>query len=227
MASVALAAGLGAASVLATPAAGTPSAGTATGAATARTAPEFTATVSRLTRAERAAMKPDVWRRGCPVSLRSLRAVRVTRWTFRGTVATGTLVVHRSVADDAVVVMASLFDIGFPIRRMRPIEAYRGSDFASIEADNTSAFNCRFVDGTRRWSQHAYGRSIDLNPLENPYVSRGRTSHTASVPYVRRRPARPGMIVKGGAALRAFESAGWEWGGRWRPDRDYQHFTAP
>ena len=40
-----------------------------------------------------------------------------------------------------------------------------------MRADNTSAFNCRYVAGTTRWSQHAYGRAIDLNPVENPYVS--------------------------------------------------------
>ena len=58
---------------------------------------------------------------------------------------------------------------------MVPIEAYGGDDFRSIEADNTSAFNCRPATGSSNWSEHAYGRAIDLDPLENPYVSGGRT----------------------------------------------------
>ena len=78
----------------------------------------------------------------------------------------------------------ALYRARFPIRRMRPIQAYGGDDFASIEADNTSAFNCRAATGSSRWSEHAYGRAIDIDPIENPYVSGGRTSHPASVPYL-------------------------------------------
>ena len=97
----------------------------------------------------------------------------------------------------------------------------------SIEADNTSAFNCRTVEGTTRWSEHAYGRAIDLNPIENPYVaSDGTTSHRASRPYLRRSPYRPGMAVAGGAVVRAFDAVGWSWGGRWSGVKDYQHFSA-
>ena len=108
-----------------------------------------------------------------------------------------------------------------------PVDAYGGSDFRSIEADNTSAFNCRYVDGTTRWSEHAYGRAIDLNPIENPYVTAGgTTSHRASRSFLRRTPYRPGMAVDGGAVVRAFDAVGWGWGGRWSGDRDYQHFSA-
>jgi hypothetical protein len=110
---------------------------------------------------------------------------------------------------------------------MEPVDAYGASDFRSIEADNTSAFNCRYVDGTTRWSEHAYGRAIDVNPIENPYVtSSGTTSHPASAPYLRRTPYRAGMAVEGGALVRAFAAAGFGWGGRWSGAKDYQHFSA-
>ena len=167
------------------------------------------------------------WRPGCPVPLSDLRLVRATHRGFDGRVRTGRLVVHRDVARDVVGVLRRLYAADFPIRRMVPVDAFGGSDFRSIEADNTSAFNCRFVDGTTRWSEHAYGRAIDLNPIENPYVtSRGTTSHRASVPYLRRTPYRPGMAVEGGVAVRAFEAAAWSWGGRWSGAKDYQHFSA-
>jgi hypothetical protein len=109
---------------------------------------------------------------------------------------------------------------------MVPIEAYGGSDFRSIEADNTSAFNCRSATGSSRWSEHAYGRAIDVNPIENPYVEGGRTSHEASVPYLDRSRPRRGMAVEGGALVRAFDRVGWGWGGRWSGAKDYQHFSA-
>jgi len=167
------------------------------------------------------------WRSGCPVPLRDLRVVRATHHGFDGRDRVGTLIVHRDVATRVLAVLRRLYADGFPIRRMTPVDAYGGSDFRSIEADNTSAFNCRYVDGTTRYSEHAYGRAIDVNPIENPYVgSSGTTSHAASRPYVRRTPFRPGMAVEGHALVRAFDAAGWGWGGRWSGARDYQHFSA-
>ncbi len=167
------------------------------------------------------------WRPGCPVPLRDLRVVTASYRGFDARAHTGRVVVHRDVARGVLVVLRRLYAAGFPIRRMIPVDAYGGSDFRSIEADNTSAFNCRYVDGTTRWSEHAYGRAIDLNPIENPYVTAaGTTSHAASRPYLRRSPYRAGMAVEDGTVVRAFEAAGWSWGGDWSGDKDYQHFSA-
>ena len=166
------------------------------------------------------------WRPSCPVALRDLRVLTMTYRGFDGHAHTGTLVVHRDVARAVVGAFRELYSSGVPVRRMVPVDAYGGSDFRSIEADNTSAFNCRYVDGTTRWSEHAYGRAIDINPIENPYVSGGRTSHAASRPYLDRSRRRPGMAVEGGALVRAFDRIGWGWGGRWSGAKDYQHFSA-
>ena len=167
------------------------------------------------------------WRRGCPVLLSELRVVTVTHHGFDGADYEGTLIVNSDVAPAILRVLRRLYGEGFPIRRMAPVDAYGGSDYRSIEADNTSAFNCRFVDGTRRYSEHAYGRAVDINPIENPYVTTaGTTSHRASRPYVRRLPFRPGMAAEGRALVRAFDAIGWEWGGRWSGAGDYQHFSA-
>jgi hypothetical protein len=195
-------------------------------AAAAPALPEFRAAVRAVSPAERAAMTPSVWRPGCPVGLSSLRHVSLPFVGFDGAPRRGALVVHHSAARDVVAVFGRLYRERFPLRRLRPIQAYGGDDFASIEADNTSAFNCRAATGSSRWSEHAYGRAIDVNPLENPYVSGGRTSHRGSVPYLDRSPARPGMAVEGGVLVRAFDAAGWGWGGRWSSIKDYQHFSA-
>ena len=187
----------------------------------------FRATVTPLPASLRETMTGVSWRPGCPVGLDELRLVRASHWGFDGRVHTGRIVVHRDVAQDVAGVLRRLYAARFPIRRMIPVDAYGGSDFRSIEADNTSAFNCRPVEGTSRWSEHAYGRAIDLNPIENPYVyADGTSSHRASRPYLRRAPYRPGMAVEGGAVVRAFDAVGWGWGGRWSGDRDYQHFSA-
>jgi D-alanyl-D-alanine carboxypeptidase len=166
------------------------------------------------------------WRPGCPVSLRDLRLLTMSYWGFDGRVHQGRLVAHRDVARQLVGVFRRLYAARFPIRRLVVVDVYGGSDFRSIEADNTSAFNCRHVDGTTRWSEHAYGRAIDVNPIENPYVSGGTTSHGESRPYLDRSRRRPGMAYEGGALVRAFDAAGWGWGGRWSGAKDYQHFSA-
>ena len=167
------------------------------------------------------------WRPGCPVALRDLRVVTATHRGFDGRDRTGRLIVHRDVSAKMLAVLRRLYADGFPIRRMVPIDAYAANDFRSIEADNTSAFNCRFVDGTTRYSEHAYGRAVDVNPIENPYVTwAGTTSHPSSRPYVRRTPFRPGMAAERRALVRAFDAIGWGWGGRWSGVKDYQHFSA-
>jgi len=189
--------------------------------------PQFRGSVSALSPAVRESMIGVSWKPGCPVGLDDLRLVRARYLGFDGRARTGRIVVHRDVATEVLAVLRRLYAARFPIRRLAPVDAYGGSDFRSIEADNTSAFNCRYVDGTSRWSEHAYGRAVDLNPIENPYVtSAGTTSHRASRPYLRRAPYRLGMAVEGGTVVRAFDAVGWGWGGRWSGDRDYQHFSA-
>jgi D-alanyl-D-alanine carboxypeptidase len=186
----------------------------------------FRGTISRIDVAQAKRMTGVSWRPSCPVHLRDLRLLRLSHRRFDGKVVTGRLIVHADVARDVVSAFRRLYAAGFPIRRMVPVDAYGASDFRSIEADNTSAFNCRYVEGTTRWSEHAYGRALDINPIENPYVSGGRTSHPASEPYLNRTRRRPGMAFEGSALVRAFDAIGWGWGGRWSSVKDYQHFSA-
>jgi hypothetical protein len=187
-------------------------------------APRFDASISRVARSD----LPHSYRQGCPVGPSQLRAVRVRHWGFDRRVHVGTLVVHASVAHSVVSVFRELYATRFPIRRMRPIDVYRGSDPASMAADNTSAFNCRyaFAAGPRRWSAHAYGKAIDVNPVENPYLDRGVVRPPAGRRYLDRSRVRPGMAVGGGPLVRAFQRIGWSWGGRWTASPDYQHFSS-
>jgi hypothetical protein len=186
----------------------------------------FRGEIRRIDAAQAQRMAGVSWRIGCPVPLRNLRLLTLSHWGFDGRVRAGRLIAHEDVARDVLGVFRRLHAARFPIRRIVLVDAYGGSDFRSIEADNTSAFNCRYVDGTKRWSEHAYGRAIDVNPIENPYVSDGRTSHSASTPYLDRLRHRPGMAYGGGVLVRAFDKIGWGWGGRWTSVKDYQHFSA-
>jgi poly-gamma-glutamate synthesis protein (capsule biosynthesis protein) len=188
--------------------------------------PPFDPSVSEIDADLRDRMTGRSWRPGCPVGLGDLRLLKLRHWTMGDRdVHRGELVVHRGRADEVVRAMHSLFAKRYPIRRMKLIDAYGADDHRSMNADNTSAFNCRFVAGTSRWSQHAFGRALDLNPVENPYVSGSHVSPPAGRRY-RSRPRRPGVIHAGDATVRAFRRVGWEWGGSWPGTKDYQHFSA-
>jgi hypothetical protein len=186
--------------------------------------PPFAASIARVTAAE----IRWSWRPGCPVGPAQLRRVRLAYWGFDGRRHLGALVVRDRVAPQVVVVFRRLYRARFPIRRLEPVDAYRGSDPRSMAADNTSAFNCRYAvaPGPRRWSVHAYGEAVDVNPVENPYLEGGRVRPAAGRRFLDRSQARPGMAVAGGTLVAAFAAAGWQWGGRWTGSPDWQHFSA-
>ena len=194
-------------------------------AAAAVLSPGFHATVQPIPAAVRAEMTGVSWHTGCPVPFSGLRLLTLTYRGFDGHAHTGRLVANADAATALVGVFRRLYAARFPIRRMQPVDAYGGDDFRSIEADNTSAFNCRAATGSSNWSQHAYGRAIDVNPIENPYVSGGASSHPASRAYLDRSRRRPGMAYAGGALVESFRAAGWGWGGTWSGIKDYQHFS--
>jgi hypothetical protein len=154
--------------------------------------------------------------------------VAVRYWGFDDQHHAGTVVVNAAVATAVAGIFARLDEARFPIRRVEPIDAYGGEDERSLDADNTAAFNCRRVVGAGpvRWSVHAYGEAIDVNPVENPYIEGGVVHPKGGDRYVARSPVRPGMAVAGGDLVRAFAASSWQWGGRWSASPDYQHFSA-
>ncbi len=152
------------------------------------------------------------WRAGCPVPLSDLRLLTVSIYGFDGRVRDGQLIVNRDVAGP----LRSVFRQPWP-----------------EDGDVSGSFHCREAvpspcaggRGTGSWSQHAYGRAVDLNPIENPYFGCGRVHDPRSRPFVKRTPLRRGMVTP--AVVRAFRSIGWGWGGDWsRGTKDWMHFSA-
>lgn len=174
------------------------------------------------------------YRAGCPVRPAGLRRITVNRFTYSGTVARGSLVVSAGAVRHLREVFQRAFDARFPLRSMRPADAfYAGgrrtptqSDLAAMRADNTSAFNCRPVTGNPfRVSQHSYGNAIDINTVRNPYVVGSRVFPSFARTYLDRRNVRTGMITSGSVIASTMRGNGWPWGARWS-DPDYQHFSA-
>jgi hypothetical protein len=198
---------------------------TTTTATTTEPPPRFEALVQEID-ADIEVRMARSWRVGCPVPLGDLRLLELTYYDFEGEVQLGELVVHQDQVDAMLSVFERLFDIEYPIEQMRLVDEFDADDMLSMQANNTSAFNCRVVSGTNRWSQHAYGRAIDVNPLINPWVRGERVSPPEGAIYVDRSQDAPGLIRGGDEVVAAFAAVGWSWGGDWAASKDYQHFSA-
>lgn len=185
------------------------------------TVPPFQSAISTVTATDLSAS----WSPGCPVEVDQLRLVTVSHWGYDGVAAVGEIVVAADLALGVIEIFEELYDDGFPIERMELVEAYDGDDNASMAANNTSAFNCRPVTGGSSYSEHSYGRAIDINPVVNPYVNGDTVLPAAGQPYVDRTLDSPGMIHAGDEVVEAFAGRGWIWGGIWTSLKDYQHFS--
>jgi len=176
-------------------------------------------------------IKGNSWRKGCPVVLKDLRYLRIQHINFNGNKVMGELIVHKDVSHEVTEIFESLYKMGYPIYKMKLVSDYKGNDWQSIESGNTSAFNCRNATGSKKWSKHSYGKAIDINPIENPYIARsGRISHKASETYRKRvhrksTYADKAILLKNDKATKIFKKYGWIWGGDWSGVKDYQHFS--
>ena len=142
---------------------------------------------------------------------------------FDGQARTGQLVVHLDLASEVAEVFRQILLARFPIEQMVPVVAFKWSDDDSMQANNCSAFNYRVKVGKTALSAHATGRAIDINPRQNPYQN-GELVLPEGAVYD---PNTRGTLTPGCVPVRAFESLGWTWGGRWTTLRDYHHFEKP
>src|SRR5262249_49337865 len=157
--------------------------------------PTFTGTVTVLPADLRATMTGRSWRPGCPVGLDDLRLLTMSYWGFDNVAHIGRMVLHRSEANAVLGVFHFLFAVRFPIQRMQLVDDFGADDNASMAANNTSAFNCRAVDGSPGvWSQHSYGWAVDINPVQNPWVRGSIVQPAAGLAYLDRSKQAPGMI---------------------------------
>ncbi len=177
-------------------------------------------------------MQGKTYKKNCTIKRDDLRYVKVLHYNLRGDILIGELVCNKDIAHDLVEIFRKLFDAKYPIERMKLIDDYDADDTKSMEANNTSCFNFRYVAGTNVMSNHSRGKAIDINPLYNPYVKK-RSNGTLIVspekgrPYVDRSKKYKYKIEKGDLCYRLFIEHGFSWGGNWDTRKDYQHFEKP
>ncbi len=173
----------------------------------------------------------NIWRSDCPVDYSKLRIVEVQFVNFDNETTQGELIVLDEVAESVTKIFQELLELKFPIEKMIPMEEFGGDDVLSMKANNSSAFNGRKVARTNRWSSHAYGCAIDINPIQNPYLLLNENKELIEVippdgeKYLDRSKQRKGMIEE---VVPIFVKYGFsDWGGSWEAKPDYHHFQLP
>ncbi len=159
----------------------------------------------------------------------ALRYLRVKHVGFDGFDHSGEIIVNAAIAEDVLDIFKELYDIGYRIEKIRLIDEYDADDEKSMEDNNSSAFNYRFIAESEVLSNHALGLAIDINTLYNPYVYTRKDGSLFLQPvnsseYVDRNSDNPYFIKKGDACYNIFIKHGFTWGGDWNTKKDYQHF---
>lgn len=144
-------------------------------------------------------------------------------WGFDERIHGGQIVVHRGLAAEVREIFQEILAARFPIESILPVVAFNWCDDASMAANNSSGFNFRYAVGKAKLSQHAYGRAIDINPVQNPYIKGELVLPPGSV----HNPTAPGTLLVHSTPVVAFERRGWTWGGRWTTLSDWHHFEKP
>lgn len=168
------------------------------------------------------------YKKNCPLPLEDLRYLELLYYGFDGETHVGEMIVNKNIADDVISIFKELYEAEYPIERMELVDEYNADDNASMLANNSSAFNFRYIDGTTTYSNHGKGLAIDINPLYNPYV-RMKNGVREVLPvsgekYADRSIDNKYYIKKNDICYNIFTKYGFTWGGDWKNSKDYQHF---
>ena len=165
----------------------------------------------------------STWNPECPVALDDLGYAQVSFFGFDGLFHTGEFIAHADHIEGMVDIFAVLHERRFPIEEMVVTSTSDLTARPSGDINNTGAFVCRRTVGSTKWSQHAFGLAIDINPFHNPYVKGDTVIPHLAEAYLDRERDVPGMI--NADIVTMFADIGWEWGGNWRTASDWMHFS--
>jgi len=151
---------------------------------------------------------------------KQLTLISVEYYSFDDRLHKGQLVVNKKAAKDIEEIFNFIKESKFPIAKVIPAVKFNWDDDASMNDNNTVAFNYRKVKGSKVLSAHSYGMAIDINPLQNPHI-KGKVIQPAQGKY---NVNASGTIIRDSKLVKEFVKRGWQWGGRWKSSKDYQHF---
>lgn len=162
------------------------------------------------------------------IPVEMLRYIPVLHYDFQNKVQAGELIVNERIAKEVCQIFQKLYEVQYPIEKIKLVDEYGADDILSMEDNNSSAFNYRVIDGTDILSNHARGLAIDINPLYNPYVRIKNAQQyvlpTNGMKFADRSLDNPYYIKKDDICYEIFAFYGFTWGGEWSDSKDYQHF---
>lgn len=162
------------------------------------------------------------------ISLDDLRYLSLLYVDFNGDTKHGEMICNKSIAQDLLEIFYELYNNDYRLESVKLIDEFDGDDTKSMLANNTSCFNYRVVEGSKKLSNHAYGLAVDINPFYNPYITYKdgvtKISPAGSEAYADRTLDFPYKIDENDLAYKLFTQHGFKWGGNWNSVKDYQHF---
>lgn len=170
-------------------------------------------------------VEKNVWTSECAIPMSRLKLLNISHYNFENRISVGQMIVLDNVADSVISIFQKLFDLKFPINTIRLIDEFNGNDELSMNANNSSCFNFRKIEGSELLSIHSYGLAIDINPLQNPFIQKGKIFPEQGESFLDREYIRPGMVEP---IVEIFYNYGFTvWGGNWKEPIDYHHFQVP
>ena len=167
----------------------------------------------------------------CTLPREDLRYLHILHKDADGNEHEGEMIVNRNIAEDVLDILKQLYEADYPIEKIRLVDEYDADDEASMEDNNSSSFNFRFISHTNKVSKHGLGLAVDINPLYNPYTKtvdgERIVEPVTGEPYLDRDADFPYKIDENDLCYRLFTEHGFEWGGSWKDRKDYQHFEIP
>jgi peptidoglycan LD-endopeptidase CwlK len=157
--------------------------------------------------------------------LKDQQLIDVQYYSFDGKIHRGQIVVNKKLAQDVLDAFELMKELKFPIKRAIPAahKMFGSDDQKMIAADNASGFNYRYIAKTTKLSNHSFGRAIDINPMQNPYIRSDLYEPKGAVYDT----SAPGTLTPNHPIVKFFKERGWDWGGDWTDRKDYMHFEKP
>lgn len=165
--------------------------------------------------------KNYIYKEGVPTKISSeMVLTQVEYIDYNGNDTKGLIVVNRKIAEEVIEIFREIKEAGFQIEKIIPISEYDWDDDKSMEYNNTSGYNYRFVANTQKLSNHSYGMAIDINPRYNPMIVKDRISPSNGSYSIENK----GTITADSEVVKILKKRGWKWGGDYKSLKDYQHF---
>jgi hypothetical protein len=149
---------------------------------------------------------------------KQITEISVEYINFDGVIKTGIILCNQYIAESLIEIFQKLLEIKFPIHKISPISEFNWDDDLSCISNNSSCYNYRNILGTDKLSDHSVGMAIDINPMQNPWITnkygnlpKGSLYNIEDI----------GTITN--EVVNIFKKYGFLWGGKWE-NPDYQHF---